>query len=225
VGVLPDWENVVRRRRHAERLVEVERVPGLVTAPPEIGASSRIWSEREINLLPKVLADVGDREVAGGAIEGEPPRIAEAVGPDLVPPRLVDEGIVLRNRVGLAGGPLFGVDAQHLSAQVLEILAGLERIASTATVAGRGVEVAVRAELELTSVVVRMIRMRNLDHDALRVRIGDVRVGLVTQVLRDLDVALRVGVVDVELPIRRVVGVERDREEPALAPGRDSRDR
>ena len=212
------------RWRHAKRLAHVEVVPALPAAPAEIRAPSGKRSVREVDLLPEVLADVGDREVARGTIEGEPPRISQAVGPDLVAPRLVDEWIVGRNRVRLAGRTQLGVDAQHLSAQVFEILAGLERIASPATVACRGVEVAVRAELELASVVVPVSRMGNLDHDPPRARIGDVRIDLVSEVFRDLDVALRVGVVHVELPIRRVVRVERDREEPALTPGRDSCD-
>src|SRR5678816_1628234 len=37
-----------------------------------------------VDLLPAVLSDIGDVQVAGGGIEAGPPRIAKPVGPDLV---------------------------------------------------------------------------------------------------------------------------------------------
>src|SRR3712207_7950419 len=37
----------------------------------------------EVDLLPPTLADVGDPHLAGGAVEGGAPRIAQPIGPDL----------------------------------------------------------------------------------------------------------------------------------------------
>src|SRR5439155_26342122 len=70
---------------------------------PAVVLAAAAGGEADVHLLPLALADVGDHEVAGQAVEGEAPRVAQAVGPDLAArARAGDEGVVGRDRVGVA---------------------------------------------------------------------------------------------------------------------------
>ena len=51
--------------------------------PPAVVFAADARRGLEVDLLERVLADVADPEVAGRAVEGEAPRIAQAVRPDL----------------------------------------------------------------------------------------------------------------------------------------------
>jgi len=107
---------------------------------------------RIVDLLPVLLADVGDVKITGLPVEGEPPRIAQAVGPDLGPGvPAAHEGVVRRDRVRLS--PVH-VDPEHLSQQARKVLSVPPRIARPAAVAGPDVEIAVGAEGHHAAVVV-----------------------------------------------------------------------
>src|SRR5262249_23374011 len=133
--VLEHGRRVVRRHRAVAPAVV--RLPAFHAAPAEVDASPPARADRAIvDLLPLVLADVSENEVArarGGArlggvatVEGEAPRVPDAVSPDLrLPRRLPDERVVRRHRVRVRPA-LPRVDAQDLAAQVLEVLAGPE---------------------------------------------------------------------------------------------------
>ena len=139
----------VRRRRQRLRRdphVPLERVPA-VERP---GARA---ARREVDLLPRALADVGEREVAGGAVEREAPGVAEAEGPDLRPRASdADERVAGRDRVGDAAPR---IDAEQLAEQAAEVLRVLGRIVAAAAVPGARVQEPVGAELQLAAPVVR----------------------------------------------------------------------
>src|SRR5450756_554602 len=59
-------------------------VVALVVAPAEVGPRWRAGPEI-VDLLPAVLPDVADQEVAIGLIKAETPRVAQAVGVDARP--------------------------------------------------------------------------------------------------------------------------------------------
>src|SRR3954451_24266155 len=101
----------------------------------------------EIDFLERVLADVSDPEVAGGAIETETPRIAQAVRPDFAAPAGTQiERIRGRNGVRRA---VIDIDAQDLAEELIDVLGVVVRIAAGAAVSGADVQKTVRAELEL----------------------------------------------------------------------------
>ena len=131
-------------------------------------------------------------------------------------------GICGRDRVGsgsrLATGHRAGavhVDAEDLPQQHPEVLRPELRVAAGAAVAQAHVEKPVGAELELTSVVVG-VGVGDLQQNRGARGVGHVRVR------RDLVARHRVvpvdrRVVDVEVTVVRVVGMEREAEQPLLA--------
>src|SRR6266508_4013129 len=120
-------------------------MPSLVAAPAEVRAVAASQGKRGVvDLLPRILADVGDHEVAGLPVEGVPPWIADAVGEDLGKRgRLVDERVVGRNLVRISPQR---VDAHDLSEPLREVLPPVVGIAPTTAVPCAEVEVAVGAE-------------------------------------------------------------------------------
>ena len=156
---------------------------------------------------------------------------------------LADERIVGRDGVVVAVLGLVDVDPQDLAVQIEQILAvAVEHVVAdapvvgVAAVAGRDVEIAVRAKADPVAVV---IELRPVDRgdDSLAERIGSVRiifghrifgdhVGVrPPQLLAGIATPVEVGAVgDVELPIVRVVGVERQAEQPALVEQRTAGD-
>jgi hypothetical protein len=130
--------------------------------PPEVRPAATVGDE--IDLLDAVLADVADPHVAVGAVEGEPPRVAQAVVPDLVAAGAADEWVRPRHRVASPRGRAAWIDAQDLSEQAVEVLPAAQGIAAAA-VAGRHVE-APGAVLELTAVVIAVGRVLDLEHSA-----------------------------------------------------------
>src|SRR5262249_6867202 len=138
----------------------LEPVPAVVLAA---GRPTRL----PVDLLPRALADVGDPEVARRRVEREPPRVAQAVRPDLGPgARAGDEGGVPREAVRPAAVARRR-EARDLAEQALQRLPVLLRVAAAAAVAHPDVEVAVAAERELAAVVVRV---RLLDEQQLAAR-------------------------------------------------------
>src|SRR5690606_26630650 len=63
----------------------VERVVPLIATPAVVhgGKGGRGRGGLEVDLLNRVLAYVGDPQITGVAVERGPPRVAEAVSPDL----------------------------------------------------------------------------------------------------------------------------------------------
>src|SRR5262249_2115587 len=62
-----------------------ERGEGVEGGPAEVGAP-RVREGQVVDLLEAVLAAVGDGDRPGEAVERHPPRVAEAIGPDLRTP-------------------------------------------------------------------------------------------------------------------------------------------
>jgi hypothetical protein len=164
---------------------------------PAVIVPARVARALMVDLLPAGLADVADEEIAVLPVEAEAPRIAKAVGPDLVARRgvAVDEGV----RRGDQRRTVH-VEAQDLPqerARALRVTFGISGRA--AAVAGGSVEVAVGTEGEHAAVVVRggvVDRAKDLD----RAGIGDVRRGGGV-VFRDRQVAVRRRVEDEEAPV------------------------
>ena len=73
----------------------LEAVRALHPVPAEVQAA--LAGARDVDLLPRALADVADPQVARLAIERQAPRVAQAVVPDLV-------RAVRRSTNGLSGG-------------------------------------------------------------------------------------------------------------------------
>ncbi len=142
-------------------------------AAPAIVLAALARTGLEIDLLAGSLADVTDEQIAARAVEAEAPRVAQAIGPDLVEcGRVIDEGIVYWNRVGAAR---VHVDAQELAEQGIEALTVVVRVIGAAAVAGGDVEIAVRPEVQVTSVVVGEVLVE-LEDDRLTRSVGQVRV-------------------------------------------------
>ena len=90
--------------------------------PPAVILAARTARVLKVNLLEQVLADIADVEVAGQAVEGEAPGVAQAERPDFGPVgRLRDEGIGGRDGVGLRAAG-FDIEAENLAEQLRGIL-------------------------------------------------------------------------------------------------------
>ena len=181
----------------------------------------------EIDLLPQILSDVGDPQSAGAPIERHPPRVAQAVGPDLLAHaggarRLAavlghhgDEGIVIGDSVGRLLPFGVDVDPQHLAEEVLEVLPVAERIILLAAVAVGDVEIAIGAEADRAPFVVPR---RVLDAEDLLAAGCIGRIGIVLRyavALEDHREGRRLrGVVDEELAVLGEPGMEGEAEEP-----------
>src|SRR3954447_16465247 len=107
----------------------------------------------KVDLFVSVLADVGDPQVRGRAIEGEAPRIAQTHRPDLsARAAYARERIIRRN--ANAPGIALDIDAEQLAEQCAAILAVALRVAGRAAVPHSDVQIAVRAEAHLPAVVI-----------------------------------------------------------------------
>src|SRR2546430_17018695 len=90
-------------------------------ALPILVGAGAVAAAGEVDLLLGVLAHVADDQIARGPVEGEAPRIAQPVGPDLrTPPSSNRERIARRDRVAAARP---GRDPQQLSEQHPGVLA------------------------------------------------------------------------------------------------------
>ena len=200
--------------------------------PPAVVAAARA-DRLPVHFFARGLADVGDHQRAGAAVrpvvEVVAPRIAQAERPDLRQrgDRLpIDERVVVGHAVAARIGVRHvDVDAQHLAEQRVRVLRVVQRIAAAAAVAQADVEIAVGTKRQVAAVV---IRERLLDEAAavgphqVEARAGIDRALRVARVARDHGVAVEIGEVDVEAPRGRVVGREREPEQPALAARRRS---
>ena len=166
-----------RGKHEAGRIAEARIVAGAARALPDPPAVVAAEGD-DVDLLDRALAHVAGVEVAGAAVEGEPPRVAEAVGVDLVRP-----GVAPKN--GLLGGEEYGtgpfrsihVDAENLAEQLVDVLRAVAGIVARAAVAHPDVEEAVRAELHHAAVVVREGLRDHEEHGLGRVRDVGIRRG------------------------------------------------
>ena len=102
----------------------------------------------------------------------------------------------------------------------MAVLAVVIRIPPAPAIAEPRVQHAVRAELQLATVVIGVLRMGDLQHRVGRRRVG--AVGIARDVVaHDPDVAARIGKVDVEPAIGRVLRMKRHTQQPALAARRN----
>jgi len=131
--------------------------------------------------------------VSAAAVERETVGIAEAIGENLVSAAAPDEGIVARDSVGRA---VVDVQPQYLAKQLRGILPITDTrgvaepdVVLVTAIADREVQVAVGAEGERAAVVIE-IRMIELQEDALRGRVGAIRI-----FLRDPELGEPIGVV------------------------------
>ena len=118
--------------------------------------------------LPEVLADVADPEPSRLGIEAHPPGVAEPERPDLGPrPGVVDERVVLGDRVIPARVGMIDVEPHDDREQVVDPLPGVVDVGAARAVAGADVEVAVGPDDRLAAVVPAR---GPLDDDPLRAR-------------------------------------------------------
>jgi hypothetical protein len=173
-----------------------------------------------IDLLELLLADVSDPQVPGDPVEGEAPRVAEPVGPDLrsaaAIPSSARERIVARDVVA---GRARDVEPEDRCQERVGVLAVAVGVAARAAISKPDVEVAVRPEREMPAVVVRVRLVDREDHLG-RPGIRPLRI-VADPVARHDRVAANVRVVDVEAAVVGVVGFERESQEALLAAGHD----
>src|SRR5581483_1704417 len=130
-------------------------VPAHVFAAPHNG-----------NLLDAILADIADPQVAGDGVKAEPPRFAQAIGPNLrahIGPS--KKRVVGRNRVSKAGIGVVNINTQHFAKLRGQILAVTLRILLRAGVTHSNVEKAIRAERQTATAMV-LCHTYNLNQSA-----------------------------------------------------------
>jgi len=99
--------------------------------PAVVGAADAVW--QYVDLLPCILADVGDKQVTGGAVEAEAPRVAQAIRPDLWSGvSAVAEWVVVWRGVGLGD---VDVEAQQLAEESAQVLTVSLRVVGAAPIA------------------------------------------------------------------------------------------
>ena len=127
----------------------LEGAPSEVHAPPaSVGGTSHV------HFLPHVLPHVADPQVAVGRVEVEPPRVAQAVRPDLSAGAFhPDERIVVGDGVRAAVARRARVDAQDLAEQFAGVQRPAVRVVRRPAVAERDVQQPVRPERQVTGVV------------------------------------------------------------------------
>ena len=194
--------------RGAAREAPPERGESLEGRPAEVRAS-RLGDRQVVDLLVAVVADIADCDRLRPPVEGEAPRVPQAVGPDLVPSGPADERVVGRDRVG-RGAVRRRVDSQQLAEQEIEVLRVLGRVPGRPTVPGAQIEIAVWAEDDQASVM-RLGRLRNAEDRAAGPRVRHQRVVSAVAELVHLQVVPAVVVGDVEASRPAVVGWEGDR--------------
>ena len=116
--VVEDREEVIRRIAKCGIVVGAERA---LVDPPAVVAALH---DRRVHFLARALSHVADPLLAGGAVETEPPRVAQAECINLVPTGQIDEGVVRGGRVGRTcdGVRFVDVDAEDFSEQHIGVL-------------------------------------------------------------------------------------------------------
>ena len=215
-GAVPGFVAIFGYRRRdpvhaAAPLVAVHTFGAIPAVVLAAGARGRL----EIDFLVNVLSDIADIKVAGGAVEGETPRIAQTVSPNLTAvAALVRERVAGGNRVRRCAS--FDIDAQNLAEQRVRVLPAAQGIAPAAAIADADVEIAVGTEGELSAVVIRVLPVGDLQNHDLAPGIGRVR-RRAQREARDGDVSDRVRVVHVKVTRGRKTRWKSDAQQAALA--------
>ena len=215
VRVLPHrWRD--RRRLAGGRqghLVRHRRA--FLARPAEVRAELR---ERQlVDLLACSLADIADHHRVQLGVDPEPPRVPQAVGDDLGPGAgRRDEWVGGWDRIGRT---VSRVDAKNAAEEIGQRLSGdtdrhPRRVGPAVT--DGDVKVAVGPELHHAAVVVGGLLGQGDQQPALGA-VDRVGIGGRAAILDHPDVPVPVVEVRVDETARRVVGRERDREEPLLA--------
>ncbi|KXJ04804.1 hypothetical protein AC249_AIPGENE5364, partial [Exaiptasia diaphana] len=178
--------------------------------PPTVILSTGAGGGLEIDLFTGVLADVGDVEITGQAVEGEAPGLTQAQGPDLGRRlALAAERVVSRNAVvGRGRNVLIHIDAQHFALETITGLGVAVGVGLGSAIAVANVEIAVGSELNLTPAMDGG-GLSDGDQDHATGRIRNVGV-LRHRVAGDHGSVGGVGVVDEEEAVGVVVRVEGD---------------
>ena len=148
VRVLDDRRDDGRR---AGRVVWVDRLAALHDAPAVVAAALDAEDH-----LPQVPADIAHPQVAGLGVKTHPPRVAEAVRPDLRPgTERSGKRVVRRDSVGETWVEAVDVDAQDRRQQVADVLPGFQAVRRVRRlgVAGGNVEHPVRSKVKRAAVV------------------------------------------------------------------------
>jgi hypothetical protein len=168
----------------------------------------------DLDHLVEVLADVAHPEVAGLGIERHPPRIPEAVRPQLAARAgNREERIVLGNGVAAARIGMFHVDPDHAGIQVAQILSRPVPVGVGRAVARGDIQHPVGTEPHLAAVVA--VR-RPFDHEMLG---GRVDLAVLHDIPEDAVLLVGLGVgrtvgEDVDPMVLRILGMEVDGIEP-----------
>ncbi len=191
---------------------------------PTVVLSSAARTGLKVDLLANALSDVSDVKVSGLAVEGEPPRVAQALGPDFPARRRgCRERIRRRDSVERrTSGVRVDIQAKDLPEQDVVSLRAAVWALRRAAVSDSGIQVPIGSELQLAAVMVGIGRIRNRQqHNAAR-RIGPVRLRARAPVTRDHQVPRPVRVGDEEQSVGGVVRVKGDGEQSAFPAAGDS---
>ncbi len=119
--------------------VEFGGAAGAFAGLPAVVAAAGCSGGLIVDLFAVAVADVADEEVAGGAVEGESPGVAEACGPDFGQGAF---GFGVGGWDGVGGDAGLGIDAEDFTEEGVGALGGVERVGEE-FVAGPGFEAAV----------------------------------------------------------------------------------
>ena len=216
---------VIEIDRRDERAGRIKRASARIRGRPLDGIPTVVGTDlAEVDLFPLVLADIGNVKIAERAVEARPPRVAQAKGKYFVGSRHSDEGVVGGHRIvagGIAGKAVaMHVDTQNLAEQRIDVLPAAQRIAPTAAIAQRGIEISVGSETDPTAFVIAEDGLIDRDDRRGACRVGDVRVRRHV-IAADLGVAAGIDQIDVEEAVGGEIRIERKSEQAALAVRQD----
>jgi hypothetical protein len=198
-----------------EAVVTLQPAPAVVLAAPN-----------EIDLFPGVLADVPRKEAARRGVEAHAPGVAQAVRPDLRPrgtegpagraarrERVVGGHGVLESRIATVD-----VDAQDAAEERLGPLRVILRITGRTAVADGDVQVSVRPEVEVASIVVAEGLLELEQHPlARRIRDGRPPAREASELAEPRPRRVLAGGEDVEEPVLGMVRMKRESEQAEFA--------
>jgi len=215
VVVFEDWQRraAVEKVVAASGWVVIETVHSFQHAPPIIltaAAACRL----EIHFFPGILSDIADKEVPGQSIERAAPGISQPVGPDFRQGwRMPDEGVVRWHSVVAIRITweivAVNVHPQNFAEPRREILAVPLWISAATAIAYGNIKIAIRTEGDGSAVMVLAVNLRLLQDCVGRVRIRYIGITGGNLVTGNHDVVIVVGVIDIEVSVRRVIGMER----------------
>ena len=180
--------------------------------PPQVPATTSQWED--VHLFPLLQTHVGHDHRLG--VDGEPPRVAQPIGPHLGRTTAIDEGVVLGDRIRKAiGRPAIDIDPGDGGEQGSRVLA-LRR--SVGPVPKRDPEVPVRPEEDHPAVVPdvgAVLRLGEVDEETLRAGVGPATLRVV---LGEPPVPRSVDVVDEQPPVLLESGVKGESEQTLFDP-------